>query len=243
MSGEVARPPRHPLFRFAPLLLIAAGLAFALSMGWHKQLSLETLRDQREALTAFVAARPVVAVLAYLAVYVIFTAFMIPGALWITIAGGFLFGLLGGAALTVVSATLGATGLFLAARTAFGDVLRKRAGPFLQRLEAGFRENAFSYMLTLRFIPTVPFPVANIAPALLGARLPAFVLTTALGIIPGVVAYTWIGAGLGASFDAGEEPDLGRFAVQLAPAFVALALVSVAPVALKRLRRKPAGAV
>ena len=87
----------------------------------------------------------------------------------------------------------------------------------------------------------VPFPVANIAPALLGAKLPHYVLSTALGILPGVIAYTWIGAGLGAVFAAGEEPNLAGFARQLLPAFFALAAISLAPVVMKRFsRKKPA---
>lgn len=229
------------IVRFLPLVLIVAGLAAVLASGLHKQISFEALRANRAALTAFVADQPIVAVAAYLGVYIAFTALMIPGALWITIAGGFLFGLVGGTAATAVGATLGATVLFLVARTSLGQPLRNRAGPFLQKLESGFQENPFSYMLTLRFLPVVPFPVANIAPALLGANLRDYVITTAVGILPGVLAYTWIGSGLGAAFDSGAEPNLGGFAKQLLPAFFALAAVSLAPAIIKRVRgKKPA---
>jgi uncharacterized membrane protein YdjX (TVP38/TMEM64 family) len=236
--NDTPKPKGGGLLRFLPLLVIVAGLGAAIALGLHKQLSFETLRAQRETLTAFVAAQPVAAVAIFLGVYIAFTALMIPGALWITIAGGFLFGLAGGSAATAVGATLGATLLFLVARTSLGEPLRRRAGPFLKKLEAGFQENPFSYMLTLRFLPVVPFPVANIAPAVLGAKLPAYVITTALGILPGVVAYTWIGSGLGAAFDSGEEPNIAGFAKQLLPAFFALAAVSLAPVLIKRLRGK-----
>lgn len=236
--NETPKPKSGGWLRFLPLLVIVAGLGLAIALGLHKQLSFETLRAQRETLTAFVAAQPVAAVAIFLGVYIAFTALMIPGALWITIAGGFLFGLAGGTAATAVGATLGATLLFLVARTSLGEPLRRRAGPFLKRLEAGFQENPFSYMLTLRFLPVVPFPVANIAPAVLGAKLPDYVITTALGILPGVLAYTWIGSGLGAAFDSGEEPNIAGFAKQLLPAFFALAAVSLAPVLIKRLRRK-----
>ena len=86
----------------------------------------------------------------------------------------------------------------------------------------------------LRFLPLVPFPVANIAPALLGAKYPDYALTTAIGIIPGVIAYTWIGAGLGATFAAGENPDIASVAGNLVPAFAALAVVSLMPVVWKK---------
>lgn len=238
---ETSKTKGGGIFRFLPLLLIVAGLAAVLASGLHKQISFEALRANRAALTAFVADQPAIAVAAYLGVYVAFTAMMIPGALWITIAGGFLFGLLGGTLATAVGATIGATVLFLVARTSLGEPLRKRAGPFLKKLESGFQENPFSYMLTLRFLPIVPFPVANVAPALLGAKLRDFVVTTALGILPGVLAYTWIGSGLGAAFDSGAEPNLGGFAKQLLPAFFALAAVSLAPAIIKRIRgKKPA---
>ncbi len=192
---EIKRPA--PLWRrLWPVYVIVAGLTTGWQLGLFRYFSLETLREQHEALRAFVENNLLLAVAAYVVIYALSTLFMVPGALWITIAGGFLFGLAGGSATTVVGATLGASLLFLAARTAFGGMLRERAGPFLRKMEAGFHQNPRSYMFALRFLPIVPFPVANIAPALLGARYPDYALTTAIGIIPGVVAYTWIGAGL-----------------------------------------------
>ncbi len=241
MTVEQTAPRKGGLARFLPLALIALGIAAVFASGVYRYLSFEQLRAQRETLSSFVAGQPVIAALAYVGVYMLFTMLMVPGALWVTIAGGFLFGLAGGAALTVVGATAGATCLFLAARTALGEPLRRRAGPFLKKLEAGFQENPFSYMLTMRFLPVVPYPVSNIAPALLGANLRDFVIATCLGIIPGVIAYTLIGSGLGAAFDSGREPDIAGFVQPLLPAFFALAAVSLAPALIKRLRtRKPA---
>ena len=236
MTGVPSAPaPRRPWYvRFAPALVILAGLAAAYAAGLHRYLSLESLRDGREALTAQVQANPALSVLAYVAIYALATLFMLPGALWITIAGGFLFGLAGGSVLTVAGATFGATALFLIARTSLGEGLKRRAGPWLSKMRKGFEANPRSYMFAMRFFPAVPFPVANIAPALLGAKLPDYVLTTSLGVVPGVLAYTWIGAGLGAAFDRGETPDLAAFGASLAPAFLALALVSLAPVLWRR---------
>ena len=173
-------------------------------------------------------------------IYAAATLFMIPGALWITIAGGFLFGLYGGTPATVAGATLGASLLFFAARTSVGAALRERAGPFVKKMERGFQEDALSYMFALRFLPIVPFPVANIAPAVLGAKYRDYAITTALGIIPGVIAYTWIGAGLGATFAAGEDPNIANIARNLVPAFAALGVVSLIPVAYKKLFSKKA---
>ncbi|MEX1249694.1 MAG: VTT domain-containing protein [Hyphomonas sp.] len=224
-----------PLWRrLWPVALIVLALAAAWASGVHRYLSLDTLREQQDALRAFVAENTVLAFAIYIAVYATATILMLPGALWITVAGGFLFGLWGGTPATIVGATLGASILFLGAKTSVGSALRERAGPFVQKLEKGFQEDAVSYMFALRFLPIVPFPVANIAPAIFGARFRDYVITTALGIVPGVIAYTWIGAGLGATFAAGGEPDFASVARNLVPAVIALATVSLLPVAYKK---------
>lgn len=224
-----------PLWRrLWPLALIVIAFAAAWASGVHNYLSLDTLRQQQDTLRGFVSQNTLLAFAIFIAVYATATILMLPGALWITIAGGFLFGLWGGTPATVAGATLGASILFLAAKTSVGSALRERAGPFVQKLEKGFQEDAVSYMFALRFLPVVPFPVANIAPALFGAKFRDYVFTTSLGIIPGVLAYTWIGAGLGATFAAGREPDFASIASNLIPAVIALATVSLLPVAYKK---------
>ena len=104
-------------------------------------------------MTGFVAGHVLLAGLGFVAIYAVATALSLPGGLVLSIAGGFLFGAVFATTLIVVGATIGATAIFLAARSAFGDLLRKRAGPFIAKLEAGFRENAFSYLLVLRLVP------------------------------------------------------------------------------------------
>jgi uncharacterized membrane protein YdjX (TVP38/TMEM64 family) len=160
----------------------------------------------------------------------------------LTVAGGFLFGVVLGTLYVVVAATLGATAIFLIARSALGDLFRAKAGPFVQQMEAGFRENAFSYMLVLRLIPLFPFFVVNLVPAFLGVPLRTYVVGTLIGIIPGTLVFILAGAGLGSVFDRG-----GVFTVDsvLTPEIVAglvgLSLLSLLPVIYKRLKaRKPA---
>jgi uncharacterized membrane protein YdjX (TVP38/TMEM64 family) len=174
----------------------------------------------------------------YVLCYAAVVALSVPGAAIMTLAGGFLFGVPTGASLTVIGATLGATVLFLIARFAAGDFLRRRAGPFLARMTEGFRKDAFNYLLFLRLMPVFPFWAVNLAPALLGMPLVPFVLATALGIIPGTVIYTAFGAGLGGVFDAGGEFDLADvFSPTLIAASIGLGLLALLPVAVKRLRR------
>lgn len=240
MTDTVDRKSSSIWIRLWPVYVIAAVIIGAWQMGLFQYLSLDTLRDQQDVLQAFVANNLILAVALFIAVYAAATLFMLPGALWITIAGGFLFGLVGGSLATIAGATLGASLLFFAAKTSIGSALRERAGPFMKKMEAGFNESPFSYMFALRLIPVVPFPVANIAPALLGAKYREYAITTALGIVPGVVAYTWIGHSVGASLDPEATQDLFGVVANFIPAFAALGVVALIPVAYKKITgRKP----
>jgi len=224
--------------RLWPLYLIAAGLIAAGQFGLFDYLSLETLREQQQTLQGFVENNLIVAVLAYIAIYATATLFMMPGALWITIAGGLLFGLVGGSIVTVIGATTGASLLFFAARSSLGGALRKMAGSYAEKVETEFNSSPLSYMFAMRFIPAMPFPVANVVPALLGAKFRDYVLTTALGIIPGVVAYTLIGSSLSATFARGEDPDLTSVFWNFLPAAILLLCVSLLPILYKKLTSK-----
>lgn len=235
MTDDVDKKSSPIWIKLWPVYMIAAVMIGAWQMGLFQYLSLDTLREQREVLTSFVSENLILAVAIFIAIYAAATLFMLPGALWITIAGGFLFGLVGGSLATIAGATLGASMLFFAAKTSIGSALRDRAGPFMAKMEAGFNENPFSYMFALRLLPVVPFPVANIAPALLGAKYREYAITTAFGIIPGVIAYTWVGSGLGATFAAGEDPNLASVARNMLPALAALGVVALIPVAYKKI--------
>jgi uncharacterized membrane protein YdjX (TVP38/TMEM64 family) len=164
-----------------------------------------------------------------------------------TIFGGFLFstvvdgipGTILAAAIVVIGATVGATALFLAARTGLGEPLRARAGPNLRRMEAGFRENAMSYLLVLRLVPLFPFWLVNLVPAFLGVPLRTYVIGTFFGIMPGTFVYASVGSGLGAILEAGESPDLGIiFKAEILIPLLGLALLALIPVIYKRIKTK-----
>ena len=227
--------------RLWPIYIILAGLGLALSQGWHEYLSLQSLSDNAVALDAMVRENLLLALAAYVLVYAAATAFMIPGSA-LTIGGGFLFGLVLGTPATVIGATLGASILFFASKTSIGAVLRDVAGPFLGKMRAGFAESPFSYMFALRLIPLFPFAAVNIAPALLGAKYRDYAITTFFGIIPGTLAYTWIGAAVKGTLLEGGTPDIGSLASNFLPAFVALGIVALIPAAYKKLFPKKAPA-
>ncbi|MGF1659293.1 MAG: TVP38/TMEM64 family protein [Rubrimonas sp.] len=224
------------LRRFAPLALIALGAALG-AWAFGDRLSFEALEANRAALLDWRDAGPVRAAAIYMAVYVAMVAFSIPGAIWLTLAGGFLFGTWVAAGLIVVAATVGAALIFLAARSGFGDLLRKRAEGWLARLERGVRDNEVSFMLTLRLVPAVPFFIANLAPAFLGVRFRTYLWTTLVGIAPATAIYASVGAGLGEVFARGERPDLGViFSPPVLLPLLGLAALAAAPALYKAVR-------
>ncbi|HKU99855.1 MAG TPA: TVP38/TMEM64 family protein [Vineibacter sp.] len=216
--------------RWVPLAVLAAGLVLFFATGLHRVLTFEALRHHRAALTAWVGDHYVLAVLLYVATYTVLVAFSLPLASLATLLGGWLFGAVTGTTLTVLGATMGAIAVFLAARSALGDLLRARADSFLGRMEAGFRRNAMSYLLFLRLVPVFPFWLVNIAPAVFKVPLRTYALTTFLGIIPGTAVYCSVGAGLGGVLDRNETPDLKLvFEPQILLPLLALAGLSLVP--------------
>ena len=166
-------------------------------------------------------------------------ALSLPGGAVLTIAGGFLFGKWIGTVLVLGAATLGAALLFVAARTALAGLLRARAAPWLIRLEAGFRADAFSYLLVLRLVPLFPFFVVNLVPAFLGVSLRVFVLATLIGIVPGTFVYATVGSGLGSIFDSGRPfTPAGILTREIVLALLGLALLALMPVIYRKWSRR-----
>lgn len=195
---------RRLWFVLAALALVAA----ARWAGLGEILSLETLRLHRADLTAWVAAHWVLAALAFVGCYTAVVALSVPGAVVLTVSGGFLFGALAGTLLTVLGATAGATLVFLFARRILGDRALDRFGARAAGLAEGIRRNAWSYLLAMRLLPIFPFFLVNLVPAFVGVRLPVFVATTFLGIIPGTLVFSLAGAGLGSVLDSGGPIEL-----------------------------------
>ncbi len=256
--GEAA--PHRPLWRrVLPLAILAAVAGLILSQGWHNLISFQQLALNQQALQAWISENIIGALAVYAAIYVVVVALSLPGGAVLTVAGGLLFGWLPGGLATVVAATLGATAIFLIARSSLGEPLAARAGPWLGKFRAGFQENALSYLLFLRLVPVFPFWVVNLAPALLGVNLRQYVIATALGIIPGTFAFAFAGAGLDsvlaaqrdayqacqAARAAGDPPCSFQFdpgtlvTAELLIAFVALGIVALIPAIVKKLRKQP----
>ncbi|AXS39227.1 TVP38/TMEM64 family protein [Breoghania sp. L-A4] len=239
----------HHVKRWGVAGVIVALMAIGYALGWHDYISMSALIMHRDLLIAFVSAHFALSIVVYCALYVVLVALSFPGASLMTIAGGFLFGWFIGGSLTAVAATIGASVIFLAARTSLGASLKERAGPFMARLSGGFRENAFSYLLFLRLTPVFPFWLVNIAPAIFHVPLRTYAIATFFGIIPGTYAYSFIGAGLDSVIAAQERANPGCASAgtctidpsalvtrELIVAFALLGVVSLLPIVLKKLR-------
>ncbi|WP_421854352.1 TVP38/TMEM64 family protein [Oricola sp.] len=229
------------LRRFAPIAVVLGGLGVGYAFGLHQYLSLTFLAESREMLLGFVADNYLLATAGFAAIYTLAVAFSFPAASVLTIFGGFLFGWVVASVLVAVAATAGATILFLAARSAFGDFLRDKVGGIAARLADGFEKDAFSFLLIIRLAPIFPFFVVNIAPALFNVPLRTYVVATFLGILPGVAAYTYLGQGIDSVLvsarEAGTELSAADLVTpQITIAFVALAVVAAIPAVVKRLR-------
>jgi len=215
-------------------LLVAGAVVAARLLGLADHLSLETLARHHAALARFVDANRAVAAAAYVALYAAAVALSVPGAVVLTLAGGLLFGAVLGTALAVTAATVGATGVFLLARTLFGENGLARLGPRAEALAAAIRRNAASYLLVLRLVPLFPFFLVNLVPAFVGVGLPVYVVTTFFGILPGTAVFSLAGAGLGDVLAAGGAFDVRSVLTpQVLGALVGLAALALAAIPLK----------
>lgn len=184
------------LWRFLPLGAVLIGLAVIFATGLHESLSFETFIDYQDRLEHLVAENLVKMLGLYVAVYVAAVTLSLPASAFLTTIGGYLFGWVLGGGIAALSATLGATSIFLIARTSLGRPLLSRAGPKIQSFAEGFQKRAFSYLLFLRLMPVVPFWLTNLAAAFFGIGLRTFVLATQIGMLPASFTFAFAGSGL-----------------------------------------------
>ena len=230
---------RRRWLRHLPLAAIAL-VALAGAVLLRDQLTFAALAENREALLAFRDANYLATVAAFMAAYVVIVAFSLPGATVATLTGGFLFATFPGVLFNVAAASIGAVLIFLAARMGLGERLAARMDASegaVKRIKAGIDANQWEMLFVMRLVPVVPFFVANLVPSFVGVPLTRFAITTFLGIIPGALVYTSVGAGLGEVFARGETPDLGIiFEPHILLPILGLAALALLPMALRALR-------
>jgi len=226
--------------RLPLIVILATAVIGAITLRDH--LGFQALADNREALIAFRDANYALTVVAFMSAYVVIVAFSLPGAAIATLTGGFLFSTFPGALFNVASATIGATLIFLAVRWGLGEVLSRKmdaSDGAVKRIKTAIDDNQWEALFLIRLVPAVPFFVANMVPALVGVPLGRYVITTFLGIIPGGVVYTSVGAGLGEVFARGETPNLGViFEPHILWPILGLCALAILPIILKAVRGK-----
>ena len=226
-------PRTASFWRLVPLaVLVLAAMTFMLAGGRH-YLTFAQLAANRAELTGLVTRCGILAVAGFVLLYAGLTALSVPGAMLMTLASGFLFGPWLGALCALLGATAGASAVFLAARAGLAG-LAERAGPRVQRLRNGFREDALSYLLVLRLVPVFPFWLVNIVAGASGMSLAVYIAATFFGMIPGALVYAGIGNGVSDLVAAGRHPDpYTIFRPDILLPLIGLAALALLPVAYK----------
>jgi signal transduction histidine kinase/uncharacterized membrane protein YdjX (TVP38/TMEM64 family) len=234
---------------WGPVLFIALVVVAVIGSGAVKHLSLEELQARRAELARFVHAHPFRAPMLYIGLFVAIVALSLPGAMIMTLTGGLLFGVVLGTAAAVTGASIGALVMFLVARSTLGAGLRRRLRPegLWARLEAEIRRHAFSYLISLRLMPAVPFALVNLASGFVKMPLSTYLAATLLGIAPSTLIYASVGAGLGTVFDQGGAANLHiLLRPQVLAPLCALAVLAAAPILIRlwiARRRRPASPI
>lgn len=245
MEQPAPQPKKSLWLRLLPIGIIVGALVAVRWTGAYEYLSFAKLQEFQGTLRNWTAANPIIAPLTLATIYAVGTAISVPGMIWVTLASGFLFGTVVGTISVVFGATVGAVAIFLAVRYALADVLRAKAGKWLEKIDREMQDGQVSYLITMRMIPVIPFWVANIAPAFLDVKARTFAWTTFVGIIPLVAVFCSVGAGIGTLLDSGEQPNLGQILLdpRVIGPLIALIGVSILPIILrKRKQAKKAAA-
>ncbi len=226
-------PSTTPAGKIVVLGILGLGLGAFFYFDVGRYLSLEALKANRDSLLAYTNANFTPAVILYVAFYILQTGFSLPGGALMTLAGGFLFGSVLGTIFVNIGATTGATLAFLAARYILRDWVERKFSGRIEPIQAGFTQNAFSYLLTLRLIPAFPFFLVNLVSGLTRIPLGTYIMATSIGIIPGSFLYAFAGKQLGSINSLAEIAS-----PSMLMAFTFLGLLALVPIAYRKFVEK-----
>jgi len=227
------------IYRWLPLVFIAIGIFAFFHFKLYQYLNFQSIRAHRHLYLSWTNQHYLSAVTGFILLYCLIIAISIPGAIFLTFAGGFLFGTVWGTVFVVIGETLGCTVTFLAVKISLGEWIARKASKWVLKMEAEFEKNAFNYIITLRLIPILPFWLVNIAAALLKVSTGTFISSTFLGIIPLTVIYVSLGHSLSIIFEHDTAPNLQIF---LSPhiyiPLIALSFFAMFPVAYQYYKKR-----
>jgi len=206
-------------------------IALFFLLGGHQWLSLESLKQNSDDLLNYTDQHYLVVYLSSGLIYIVITALSLPGAVILSLALGLLFGRWMGTLLIVISATIGATIIFLLARYLIADWAREKLQGNEQaaKLINSFQEEAFNYLLFLRLVPLFPFWLINLVAAFTAISPRTYIITTLIGIVPGSFVFANLGQSLGEIENAEQ-----LLSVPVLVAFSLLGVLALSPVLVKR---------
>ena len=213
------------IIRIIVFAFLIAGIATAVT--YRKQFNFA-------ALEGWLASAGVMAPLLFIGIYAISTVLLLPGAV-LTIAGGVLFGPVWGTFYNLTGATIGAIMAFLIARYLASDLVSRKIGGRLKQLVEGVEAEGWRFVAFVRLVPLFPYNLLNYALGLTRIRLFHYMVTSYICMLPGAIAYTYLGYA-GRNAVAGGEGMIKKALLGLG----LLALVAFLPRLIKRLRKKPA---
>ena len=223
---------RKYIIRLAILVVIVAGIFSLIRFTVvGDYLNLQMLQENKEILKGFVERNYLASVLVFIAAYIVIVALSVPGAMWLSIAGGFFFGVIFATIYINIGATIGATLVFLAARFFLGEMVQNKYGDRLSKFNEEVETNGGNYLITLRLIPVFPFWMINLFAGVTRIKPRTFIWTTSLGIIPGSAVYAYAGYAIN---DIGE----GGIPKNIIFALLLLAALSAVPLAVKKIRAR-----
>ena len=200
------------LLRWAPLIFLILGGITISVLGLSEDWSLSSIIEGRSALLDYFAQHPTTTIAIYSGAYVLAVVFSVPGGFLLTVLSGIIFGGVIGGLIATIAVTFGSVCVFLIARTALGDWMRRwvdkldtRATNFAE----GFRTNAFYVIVVLRLVPVMPYWASNALPALFGVRLRVFIAATLVGLLPWTVSFAFFGAAIDEILGAQEVTNPG----------------------------------
>lgn len=178
------------------LLALLIGLFFLLDL--QQYFNLDYLKASHDELRAIYQSRPFIVLGVYALIYIVVTALSLPGATIMTLAGGAIFGFWVGVPVVLISATIGATIAFWAARYIFRDAVQQRFGDRLTAINRGLEKEGAFYLFSLRLVPVFPFFLINLLMGLTTIRTSIFFWVSLVGMLAGTAVYVNAGTQLAA---------------------------------------------
>ena len=226
---------KNKLIKISLIILIVSAIVIIYKFNVTTYFSFATIKKYHIIWSGYVTSNYVLAVISFMLICMLITASSIPGIVLLIILGGFLFGKYAATIMVVISTTFGAMVPYFIARFLLGDYVTRKILHRIKFMESKLHQNQFFYIMSLRFIPLIPFWLANLAAGAFNVRSGTFFLATLIGMIPVTFIYTTIGERLNVIIKTGNNLNIGNFLdVKMLVALFVLAMLVLLPTIIRR---------